>query len=194
MKFKLLFLLCSISSIALGQLYRDSTHLANRDSLHSIPELNSVLNPSKEKTEWNTREWDIKASYTYEKYHVIGLGIGRLGEPVFLGSCGTDPYGGDGFSLSMKAYYRPNYTPLYAPTLSWEASWWYYFKGIIEVNYVTNFNKGNIYVKPELGLNFAIFYLVYGYNIGVTNNLKNIDFGKSCITLGVDLPFWSFSD
>jgi hypothetical protein len=195
MKCKLLFLLCLISSIALGQLYRDSTHLTNRDSAHSVPELNSVLNPSKDKTDWNTREWNVKLSYTYEKYDVISLGIGRLGNPVFMGSCGSEPNGGDGFSLSMKAYYRPKYTPLYAPTISWEASWWYFFKGIIEVNYVTNFNKGDLYIKPELGINLAIFfYVLYGYNIGVTNNLKNTDFGKSSITIGLNLPLWSLGD
>lgn len=138
--------------------------------------------------EWKARDWNIKVAYSYQKYQVIDIGFGKLGQPVYMGSCGTDPMGGDGFSLSMQAYFRPHYSPLYAPTLSWEASFLYDFKGIIEASYITNFKNADIYITPKIGLNLYSLYVVYGYSFGLSNNLKNIGLSNSNITVGVDIP------
>jgi hypothetical protein len=172
-----------ISSIVFG-------HIAIGQNLPDTGSTNKAeaTNLTAKQSTWNDRDWNLIVAYSYQKYHIINIGIGRLGQRVYIGSCAaTDPDGGDGLSVSMQAYYKSQYTPLYAPTLSWEASFNYLFKAIIQANYITNFHQGDVYLKPEIGLNIVGFFINYGYSIGLTNNLKDIGLSKGSINIGGDI-------
>jgi len=90
----------------------------------------------------------------------------------FSGHSGQVKGFGVGLESSFFNVMGEEQTTLYTPRLSYQVfDTWLPIGAKLNVLYYTDFNKGSLTIRPELGVNLGVNnYLMYGYNLVITQS------------------------
>ncbi|OJJ19572.1 hypothetical protein BKI52_22455 [marine bacterium AO1-C] len=106
----------------------------------------------------------------------------------FSGHSGQIKGFGIGLETSFFNVTSEEQTTLYTPRLSYQVfDTWLPIGAKLNVLYYTNFGKGSLTIRPELGVNLGVNnYLMYGYNLVATN--ANLVPTRHQVTFGFTFP------
>jgi hypothetical protein len=127
------------------------------------------------------------------KWSVLVGGHGRSRSSVELGimrAVWVDRHAIGSYGFSLSTEWIPGPKNILAPQVStWMEASPFLALGL-NVIYVTDFQNSGFVVRPEIGLGVYIGRLVYGYNIGGTDEVSAYTIGRHEVALKIHLGKW----